>query len=99
TATRRAAAMLNYSAGPDALHAACVAAGVRTVITSRRFIQVARLEAGVKAMQGVELVYVEDLRSRLTVLDKLWLIARALPRPRSVFKRIDPAEIAVVLFT
>ena len=38
TAQRRVAAMLNYSAGPEAMHAACVAAGIRTVITSRRFI-------------------------------------------------------------
>jgi len=99
TAMRRAAAMLNYSAGPEAMNAACVAAGIRTVITSRRFIQVARLEAGVRAMQGVELIYVEDLRSRLDAADKLWLVARALRKPRSVVPRGDPADIAIVLFT
>jgi len=99
TAMRRVAAMLNYSAGPEAMHAACVAAGVKTVITSRRFIQVARLEAGVRAMQGVDLIYVEDLRSRLTAADKLWLVAHALRRPRAAVRRGDPADIAIVLFT
>jgi acyl-[acyl-carrier-protein]-phospholipid O-acyltransferase/long-chain-fatty-acid--[acyl-carrier-protein] ligase len=99
TAARRSAAMLNYSAGADAMQAACVAAGIKTVITSRRFVQVARLEPGVRAMQGVHLIYVEDLRSRLTKLDKLWLVARALPRPRSAVPKGDPADVAIVLFT
>ena len=99
TAMRRVAAMLNYSAGPEAMHAACVAAGIKTVLTSRRFIQVAKLEASVRALTGVNLVYVEDLRAKLTLGDKLWLIGRALPRPRSVLPRVDPSETAVVLFT
>lgn len=99
TAMRRVAAMLNYSAGPDAMHAACVAAGIKTVLTSRRFIQVARLEASVRALQGLNLVYVEDLRAKLTLGDKLWLVGRALRRPRSVVPQVDPEEIAVVLFT
>lgn len=99
TATRRVAAMLNYSAGPEAMHAACVAAGVKTVITSRRFIQVARLEASVRGLYGIHLVYLEDLRSKLTAADKLWLVARALPRPRSVIPPQDPGSVAIVLFT
>lgn len=99
TATRRVAAMLNYSSGPEAMHAACVAAGIKTVITSRRFVQMARLEAGVRGLHGINLVYVEDLREKLTLGDKLWLIGRALPRPRAVFPKVDPAETAIVLFT
>lgn len=99
TAMRRVAAMLNYSAGPEAMHAACVSAGIKTVFTSRRFVQVARLEASVRVLQGVNLVYVEDLRSKLTLGDKLWLVGRALRRPRSVLPRVDPADTAVVLFT
>lgn len=99
TAMRRVAAMLNYSAGPDAMHAACVAAGIKTVITSRRFIQVARLDPSVRALHGVNLVYVEDLRNSFTAGDKLWLIARALRRPRKVLPPPNPADIAIVLFT
>src|SRR6185436_18691729 len=44
-AMRRVPAMLNYTAGPDALRSACVAAGIKTVITSRRFVSLARLES------------------------------------------------------
>jgi acyl-[acyl-carrier-protein]-phospholipid O-acyltransferase/long-chain-fatty-acid--[acyl-carrier-protein] ligase len=99
TAMRRVAAMLNYTSGPEAMHAACVAADIKTVLTSRRFIQVARLEPSVRALHGVNLVYVEDLRAKLTAADKLWLIGRALLSPRSVVPHADPAETAVVLFT
>ncbi|HYH41468.1 MAG TPA: AMP-binding protein, partial [Burkholderiales bacterium] len=99
TAMRRSAAMLNYSAGPEAMYAACVAAGVKTVITSRQFIRVAGLEANLQALAGIELLYVEDLRGQLTLGDKLWLIGRALPRPRSVLPPSDPSDVAIVLFT
>ena len=98
TGARRVAAMLNYSAGPDAMNAACVAAGVKTVLTSRRFVQVARLEASVKALLGVRLVYLEDLRETLGLADKLW-VARALLRPRAAMRAQDASSIAVVLFT
>jgi acyl-[acyl-carrier-protein]-phospholipid O-acyltransferase/long-chain-fatty-acid--[acyl-carrier-protein] ligase len=99
TAIRRAAAMLNYSAGPDSIKAACIAAGVKTVLTSRRFIQLARLEGTVQVLADMNLVYVEDLRETLTVRDKLWLVARALRRPRAVLPPQNPKDIAVVLFT
>ena len=98
TAQRRVAAMLNYSAGPHAMHAACVAAGIKTVITSRRFIEVARLGAAVSALRGIELVYLEDLRGRLKPADKLWIL-RALFSPRSVMPAQDRKATAIVLFT
>ena len=99
TATNRVAAMLNYSSGVDAIHGACIAADVKTVITSRRFIQVARLEAAVRGLYGIHLVYLEDLRAQLTIADKLWLVLGALPRPRSIIRRSNPADVAIVLFT
>jgi len=99
TAVRRVPALLNYTAGPDATRGACIAAGVKTVITSHRFVAAARLEAAVAALSTVRIVYLEDLRAQLTALDKLWLIGRALPRPRSVIVGADPEETAVVLFT
>jgi acyl-[acyl-carrier-protein]-phospholipid O-acyltransferase / long-chain-fatty-acid--[acyl-carrier-protein] ligase len=96
---RRVPAMLNYTAGPDALRSACIAAGIKTVITSRRFVTVARLESAIAALSTVRIVYVEDLRAKFGLLDKLWLIGWALPRPRAALRGIDPGEAAVVLFT
>jgi acyl-[acyl-carrier-protein]-phospholipid O-acyltransferase/long-chain-fatty-acid--[acyl-carrier-protein] ligase len=43
SATRRIPAMLNYSAGPDAVRSAVQVAGIRTIITSRKFVEAARL--------------------------------------------------------
>ncbi|MBX9811748.1 MAG: AMP-binding protein [Burkholderiales bacterium] len=69
------------------------------MITSRLFVERARLESSIRALAGVNLVYVEDLRAGLGLGDKLWLIGRALPRPRAVIRATDPEETAVVLFT
>ena len=96
---RRVPAMLNYTSGPDQLRSACVAAGIKILVTSRRFIEVARLEPALAALSTVRIVYVEDLRAGLGFGDKLWLVARALPRPRSVLGAADPEDTAVVLFT
>jgi acyl-[acyl-carrier-protein]-phospholipid O-acyltransferase / long-chain-fatty-acid--[acyl-carrier-protein] ligase len=96
---RRVPAMLNYTAGPDALRSACIAAGVKTVITSRRFVGAAQLAPALAALSTVRIVYLEDLRGRFGFADKFWLLGWALPRPRSVIRVTDPEEIAVVLFT
>ncbi len=98
-AMRRVPALLNYTAGPDALRSACIAAGIKTVITSRRFVEVARLGSSITALSTVRIVYLEDLRTKFGVLDKLWLLAWALWRPHSVIRSRDPEETAVVLFT
>jgi acyl-[acyl-carrier-protein]-phospholipid O-acyltransferase/long-chain-fatty-acid--[acyl-carrier-protein] ligase len=98
-AMRRPPALLNYTAGPDALRSACIAAGIKTLITSRRFVDVARLGHSVAALSTLRIVYLEDLRSQFGLLDKLWLIGWALWHPRAAVPRGDPEETAVVLFT
>ncbi|UCF75754.1 MAG: 1-acyl-sn-glycerol-3-phosphate acyltransferase, partial [Betaproteobacteria bacterium] len=99
TAMRRVPAIVNYTAGGEAMRAACRAAGVTRIITSRRFLQLARLERAVKALEGFEFIYVEDLRAQLTVADKLWLVGFALWRPRAAVPAGDPGDSATVLFT
>lgn len=98
-AMRRTPALLNYTAGPDALRSACIAAGIKTLITSRRFVEVAKLGTSIAALSTVRIVYLEDLRARFGLLDKLWLIGWALWRPRAATRSRDPEETAVVLFT
>jgi acyl-[acyl-carrier-protein]-phospholipid O-acyltransferase / long-chain-fatty-acid--[acyl-carrier-protein] ligase len=99
TAFRRVPAMLNFTAGVDGLQAACTAAELRTIVTSRAFVEQAKLGDKVAALQGVRLLYLEDLRASATLADKLWLVAYALHFPRSVALPADPGEPAVVLFT
>jgi acyl-[acyl-carrier-protein]-phospholipid O-acyltransferase/long-chain-fatty-acid--[acyl-carrier-protein] ligase len=76
-AMRRTPALLNYTAGPDALRSACIAAGIKTLITSRRFVEAAKLGASIAALSTVRITYVEDLRARFGLLDKLWLVGWA----------------------
>ena len=98
-AMRRTPALLNYTAGPDALRSACIAAGIKTVITSRRFVEVGKLGASIGALSTVRIVYVEDLRGQFGLADKLWLMGWALWRPLAAVRARDPQETAVVLFT
>lgn len=95
----RIPAMLNYTAGTDGLQAACTAAQLGTVITSRAFIEHARLGEKVAALAGVRLLYLEDLRAEAGLTDKLWLVLWALRVPRLATRRVAPEAPAVVLFT
>ncbi|MBN9660494.1 MAG: AMP-binding protein [Acidobacteria bacterium] len=96
---RRIPAMLNFTAGVDGMQSALRAAKVKTILTSRQFLEKGKLTAVVEKLQGVNVVFLEDLRARLTLGDKLWLILYALPFPRAATKLSKPDEPAVVLFT
>jgi acyl-[acyl-carrier-protein]-phospholipid O-acyltransferase/long-chain-fatty-acid--[acyl-carrier-protein] ligase len=97
-AMRRTPAMLNYTSGSDALQHACRMAGVQTVVTSRAFVEKAKLGDLVSKLPG-QVLYLEDLRPQFTTLDKLWLMLWAVRRPRAVRKISQPEDPAVVLFT
>jgi acyl-[acyl-carrier-protein]-phospholipid O-acyltransferase / long-chain-fatty-acid--[acyl-carrier-protein] ligase len=99
SAHRRTAAMLNYTAGVDGMQAACTAAQVRTIITSRSFVEQAKLGDKLAALQGVHLLYLEDLRETIGLGDKLWLMLWALPFPRTALPAGSPEDAAVVMFT
>ncbi|MDP2848442.1 MAG: acyl-[ACP]--phospholipid O-acyltransferase [Humidesulfovibrio sp.] len=97
----RVPAMLNFTAGPRNVLAACDAAQISTVITSRTFIEKARLEPLAAALEGkVRVVYLEDVREQLCLADKLRGLAARLfaERLSSSFGR-RPDDPAVILFT
>jgi acyl-[acyl-carrier-protein]-phospholipid O-acyltransferase/long-chain-fatty-acid--[acyl-carrier-protein] ligase len=96
---RRVPAMLNFTAGVEALNSAIRAARIRVVFTSRVFVERARLQHVIEKLEGVRVQYLEDLRSQLTAADKLWLIGYALRSPRSVLRPADSSEPAAILFT
>ncbi|MBV9824472.1 MAG: acyl-[ACP]--phospholipid O-acyltransferase [Alphaproteobacteria bacterium] len=100
-ATGRVPAMLNYTAGADAVLSACRTARVGTVISSRRFVQLARLEELARALgDAVTLVWIEDVRSQLGLLDKLYgLVAPRIAQPRDRRRGLNGDDPAVILFT
>jgi acyl-[acyl-carrier-protein]-phospholipid O-acyltransferase / long-chain-fatty-acid--[acyl-carrier-protein] ligase len=97
-ALRRIPAMLNYKAGAGGMQDACIAANIKTIFTSRAFIEQAKLESDVAAIKGVKIFYLEDLKQQMNLLDKLWVLKNML-LPRSIGISMDPENPAVVLFT
>jgi acyl-[acyl-carrier-protein]-phospholipid O-acyltransferase/long-chain-fatty-acid--[acyl-carrier-protein] ligase len=94
----RTPAMLNYSGGIKNVSAACALAGVKTVLTSSRFLRQGRLEALAEALAAErQVVHLEALVGSLSPLDKLGAFARArLPLPLPMRNSNDEA---VILFT
>ena len=96
----RVPAMLNYSAGAEAMLSACAAAEVDTVVSSRAFVEKGKLAAVVERMgKAVRFVWLEDVRAGIGRGDKLrgWLLSlrpRRLPGAAGT-----PDAPAVVLFT
>ena len=77
----RVPAMLNFTAGALNLIAACKAAKVLTVLTSRAFVEKARLTEVVAKLSGeVRIVYLEDVKASITIVDKIAGSPRRQPR-------------------
>jgi acyl-[acyl-carrier-protein]-phospholipid O-acyltransferase/long-chain-fatty-acid--[acyl-carrier-protein] ligase len=91
--------MLNFTAGARNVRSACGAAGVRHILSSRRFIAQERLEDLVEDLSSVaDITFLEDIRAQIGALDRAYaVLAGALPRHFAV--RGDPDDIAVILFT
>ncbi|MDR2548811.1 MAG: bifunctional acyl-ACP--phospholipid O-acyltransferase/long-chain-fatty-acid--ACP ligase [Desulfobulbus sp.] len=99
SARRRVPAMLNYTAGMDAMQAACTAAEVRLVLTARAFVEQTKIADKLSGLRGIELVYLEDLIEQIRLPDKIWLWAYALRFPRTFALPSSPEDPAVILFT
>ena len=92
----RVPAMINFSAGAANVRSACKAASLKTIVTSRTFVDRARLGALVQAIEGdVRIVYLEDIRARVSFIDRM---RGLLDAKRPLVRRLadDPAAI---LFT
>ncbi len=98
---QRVPAMLNYSIGAAGMAAACRTGQINIVLTSRKFIDLAKLgdEATILA-QHVKLIYLEDLATSLTGFDKLSGLLQA-KTAKFWYKShdYDADDAAVVLFT
>lgn len=97
----RVPAMLNFSAGTTSILSACNSAQVKTVISSRKFIEMGRLEKLIEEMSGqVKIVYMEDLQKSVTQIEKLrglWAHKTAGYVHRR--QNVSFTEPSVILFT
>lgn len=100
---RRTPALLNFTAGPTQSVQACQTAGIQVVITSRRFIELANLSPVTTALHsaGLSILYLEDLKDKVRVDDKLYgILAHIAPKFLDWLRgKANPHDPAVVLFT
>ena len=94
-------AMLNFSTGAVNMSAACTAAMVGTIITSRRFIETAEMQGDVELLgKACKIIYLEDVRETLGLADKLYgVFGKYFPKAASRNAVRDPRAPGVILFT
>jgi acyl-[acyl-carrier-protein]-phospholipid O-acyltransferase/long-chain-fatty-acid--[acyl-carrier-protein] ligase len=95
----RVPAMLNFSTGANGMLSSCRTAQVKTILTSRKFIEMARMEDVTAQLAGqVQLIYLEDLRAAIGLGDKIRALLQSPDRVHKA-QKIDFNAPAAVLFT
>jgi acyl-[acyl-carrier-protein]-phospholipid O-acyltransferase/long-chain-fatty-acid--[acyl-carrier-protein] ligase len=99
----RVPAMLNYSLGTQILSDTCQLARIRSVITSRTFIEKAYLVDIIQTLSAnVQVIYIEDIRSQISIGEKIygfWCSLFPETAYRSIRQVTKPEDSAVILFT
>jgi acyl-[acyl-carrier-protein]-phospholipid O-acyltransferase/long-chain-fatty-acid--[acyl-carrier-protein] ligase len=90
---------LNFTAGTEATESALAQCGIKTIVTSRRFVEKA------KQPQRPEMVFVEDLAAAVSALRRLTLATICYLLPTGLAARVfglrqqKPDDVATVLFS
>lgn len=97
----RVPALLNFTAGLRNLAAACETGGIRTIVTSRRFVEQGKMEDLIEGLSdGCRVLWLEDIREGITSLDKIRGVLNSW-QARSILRRGErgPDDEGVILFT
>lgn len=94
-------ALLNFSLGGRSLVNCCKTGNIKTIITSRKFVTLGKLEPLIETAQeaGLELLWLEDAATSITTAKKL---IAAIKTPLLKSKAVDKEAVekpAVLLFT
>lgn len=95
----RTPALLNYTIGTNGLKSACETGKIKIILTSKKFLEIIKLENLEKELVDVKVIYLEDLKKSFTIKDKLWLMLYAMNNPKDFIDKQNPEDPAVVLFT
>lgn len=93
-------AMLNFSSGTTTMLACVELAGLKHIITSRVFLERARLKVDEFAKAGINLIYLEDVRASVTGAQKfLTLLRHVFHLPSPISHLLSANSTAVIVFT
>ena len=93
-------AILNFSTGAAVMLACLELARIKQVITSRAFLEKARIKTEPLTAAGIELIYVEDLRSGISSNQRvLTLLRHSCFGYHPALSDHDADDAAVILFT
>ncbi len=97
---------LNYTASAEALAHAIAQAEIKTVYTSRRFLEklTQRGSPAAQCIASTQIIYVEDLHQQIKKAELLarWLLAQVLPEfalQKIFLARSNPQSTAAILFS
>jgi acyl-[acyl-carrier-protein]-phospholipid O-acyltransferase/long-chain-fatty-acid--[acyl-carrier-protein] ligase len=93
-------AMLNFSSGTPTMLACVELAGLKHIVTSRAFLERARLNVDDFVKAGISLIYLEDVRAGITGFRKfLTLLRHVFLQPSAFSLQPSVRSTAVIVFT
>ena len=96
----RTPAMLNYTAGARNILSCSAAARIKTVVTSKRFVEAGNFDSLIESMRegGLNIIWLEDMALKIGVFAKIraWFNERFMS-PAQI--KGDPDSPALILFT
>jgi len=97
----RVPAMLNFSAGLRNIKAACKAANIKTILSSRKFIEKAELGDLITGLEEVvNIIWLDDVKESIGLGDKLGgLLTAKMANSFYAKQNIKPTDIGAILFT
>jgi acyl-[acyl-carrier-protein]-phospholipid O-acyltransferase/long-chain-fatty-acid--[acyl-carrier-protein] ligase len=94
-------AILNYSTGAATMLVCAQLAGLKHIVTSRTFLERAKLNVAPLTDAGIELIYLEDIRRSISALRKILTAAANALRPGAGLSdsHLSGDDAALILFT